>query len=88
MTLHPQVRISVTGGGSGTGIASLINGTVQIANASREMSAEEIAQAKKNGIEPVQVHRCPGRHCRGGEPAQPGAGPHPAADLRHVHREG
>ncbi len=52
MTLHPQVRISVTGGGSGTGIASLINGTVQIANASREMSAEEIAQARKNGIEP------------------------------------
>jgi phosphate transport system substrate-binding protein len=52
MTLHPQVRISVTGGGSGTGIASLINGTIQIANASREMSAEEIAQARKNGIEP------------------------------------
>ncbi len=32
---HPEVRISVTGGGSGTGIASLINGTVDIANASR-----------------------------------------------------
>ncbi len=54
MTLRPQVRISVTGGGSGTGIASLINGTIQIANASREMSAEEIAQARKNGIEPVR----------------------------------
>jgi phosphate transport system substrate-binding protein len=54
MTLFPQVSISVTGGGSGTGIASLINGTVQIANASREMSAEEIAQAKKNGITPVR----------------------------------
>ncbi len=33
---HPEVRISVTGGGSGTGIASLINGTVDIANASRD----------------------------------------------------
>ncbi|HET6451648.1 MAG TPA: phosphate ABC transporter substrate-binding protein [Spirochaetia bacterium] len=54
MEEHPQVRISVTGGGSGTGIASLINGTVQIANASREMSAEEIAEARKNGIEPVR----------------------------------
>ena len=54
MTLNPDVRIAVTGGGSGTGIASLINGTVQIANASREMSAEEIAQARKNGIEPVR----------------------------------
>ena len=54
MTLNPEVRIAVTGGGSGTGIASLINGTVQIANASREMSAEEIAQARKNGIDPVR----------------------------------
>ena len=51
---HPAVRISVTGGGSGTGIASLINGTIQIANASREMSPEEIAAAKKNGITPVR----------------------------------
>ena len=48
------MSISVTGGGSGTGIASLINGTIQIANASREMSNEEIAQAKKNGITPVR----------------------------------
>jgi phosphate transport system substrate-binding protein len=54
MTLNPEVRIAVTGGGSGTGIASLINGTVQIANASREMSKEEIAQAQKNGITPVR----------------------------------
>jgi phosphate transport system substrate-binding protein len=54
MALQPNVRISVTGGGSGTGIASLINGTIQIANASREMSAEEIAEAKKNGITPVR----------------------------------
>jgi phosphate transport system substrate-binding protein len=54
MSLNPEVRISVTGGGSGTGIASLINGTVQIADASREMSSEEIAQAKKNGITPVR----------------------------------
>ena len=54
MALHPDVSISVTGGGSGTGIASLINGTVQIANASREMSKEEIAQAVKNGVTPVR----------------------------------
>jgi phosphate transport system substrate-binding protein len=54
MALHPEVRISVTGGGSGTGIASLINGTIQIANASREMSPEEIVLAKKNGINPVR----------------------------------
>lgn len=52
--LHPEVRISVTGGGSGTGIAAMINGTVDIANASREMKPEEIAAAKANGITPVE----------------------------------
>ncbi len=51
---HPEVRISVTGGGSGTGIASLINGTVDIANASRQIKEEEVAQAREQGIEPVE----------------------------------
>jgi phosphate transport system substrate-binding protein len=54
MTAHPEVRISVTGGGSGTGIAALVAGTVDIANASRAMSAGEIAAARANGIEPVR----------------------------------
>ena len=52
--LHPEVRISVTGGGSGTGIAALINGTVDLANASRQIKSEEISEAQKNGIEPVE----------------------------------
>lgn len=52
--LHPEVRISVTGGGSGTGIASLINGTVDIANASRQIKPEEIKAAEANGTEPVE----------------------------------
>ena len=51
---HPEVRISVTGGGSGTGIASLINGTVDIANASRSIKQEEIDEAQGNGINPVE----------------------------------
>jgi len=51
---HPEVRISVTGGGSGTGIASLINGTVDLANASRQIKAEEVAEAESNGVEPVE----------------------------------
>jgi phosphate transport system substrate-binding protein len=51
---HPEVRISVTGGGSGTGIASLINKTVDIANASRQIKDEEVAEAKSNGVEPVE----------------------------------
>lgn len=51
---RPNVRISVTGGGSGTGIASLINGTVDIANASRQIKQEEIEEARSRGIEPVE----------------------------------
>jgi phosphate transport system substrate-binding protein len=54
MKLHPEIRISVTGGGSGTGIAAMINGTVDIANASRAMKPEEISAAEANGIQPVQ----------------------------------
>lgn len=52
--IHPEVRISVTGGGSGTGIAALINGTVGIANASRKISADELTQAQAKNISPVE----------------------------------
>lgn len=52
---HPEVRISVTGGGSGTGIASLMNGTVDIANASRAITQEEIATAQRQGIDPQEI---------------------------------
>ncbi len=52
--MHADVRISVTGGGSGTGLAALINGTVDIANASRQIKEEEVEEARKNGIEPVE----------------------------------
>lgn len=51
---HSDVRISVTGGGSGTGIASLINNTVDIANASRQIKAEEIENAQNNGVDPIE----------------------------------
>jgi len=51
---HPDVRISVTGGGSGTGIAALVNGTVDIANASRKIKDEETTEAQANGVAPVE----------------------------------
>lgn len=51
---NPGVSISVTGGGSGTGIASLINNTIDFADASRAMKPEEIAQAKSAGVTPVE----------------------------------
>ncbi|MCZ7554115.1 MAG: PstS family phosphate ABC transporter substrate-binding protein [Anaerolineales bacterium] len=52
--IHPDIRVSVTGGGTGTGIAALINGTVDLANASREIKPEEETSAKRNGIQPVE----------------------------------
>lgn len=53
-TVNPEVAIAVSGGGSGTGISALINGTVDLANASRKMKQKEIDAAKANGIEPVE----------------------------------
>jgi phosphate transport system substrate-binding protein len=52
--LFPNIEISVTGGGSGTGIAAIINRTVDIANASRQIKPEEIQLANKNGVNPVE----------------------------------
>ncbi len=52
--VEPDLDIAVTGGGSGTGIAALVNGTVDIANASRQMKEAEIEAARANGIEPVE----------------------------------
>ena len=54
MKANQDVTIQVTGGGSGTGIAALINGTTALANSSRPIKDEEKAQAKKNGIEVVE----------------------------------
>jgi phosphate transport system substrate-binding protein len=51
---NPQSNLSVSGGGSGTGIASLINKTTDIANASRKIKPEEIENAQANGIEPTE----------------------------------
>jgi phosphate transport system substrate-binding protein len=49
-----KVGIAVSGGGSGTGIAALINGLVDIANASRPMTKKEISTAKAAGRTPVE----------------------------------
>jgi phosphate transport system substrate-binding protein len=56
MDENPGVEVSVQGGGSGTGIAALINGTVDLANASRDIKDEEITEAEGKGIFPVE-HR-------------------------------
>ena len=53
-TVNPAVVVAVSGGGSGTGIASLINGTVDIANASRAIKDKELKLAKDNGQDPIK----------------------------------
>jgi phosphate transport system substrate-binding protein len=47
MTKHKDVVIQVTGGGSGTGISALINGTTDICNSSREMKVSERDKLKQ-----------------------------------------
>lgn len=45
--------VAVTGGGSGTGIAALIDGKCDVANSSRDIKKSEIEQAKAKGVTPV-----------------------------------
>lgn len=46
--VEPTVSVEISGGGSGTGIAALIGGTVDIANCSRQMEPDEIQRAVQN----------------------------------------
>src|SRR5262245_12191767 len=56
MASHPGKIIQVTGGGSGTGIAALINGTTDICQSSRPMKDEEKAELqKKFGNPPIET---------------------------------
>jgi len=52
--IKPDVAVAVSGGGSGTGIAAMINGTVDIANASRKMKDKEIKMAQEKGQQPLE----------------------------------
>ncbi|MBF0458644.1 MAG: PstS family phosphate ABC transporter substrate-binding protein [Nitrospirae bacterium] len=48
---HPDIKVSVTGSGSGNGIKALMDGTTDIATSSREAKEKEVADAKAKGIE-------------------------------------
>ena len=87
MGTYPEVRVSVTGGGSGTGIAALINKTVDIANASRAMKKEEIAAAKKNGVDPKEYTVARDAIAVVVHPEQSRSGPDDSAACRHLHRQ-
>ena len=51
MKKHPNVEVAVTGGGSGTGIAALLNGTADLANASRKIKDKEVKLAGEKGMD-------------------------------------
>lgn len=55
MKAHPGKQVAVTGGGSGTGVAALINGTTDICASSRSMQDKEIELAKSKNIQPKEV---------------------------------
>ena len=54
MDENPMVEVSIQGGGSGTGIAALLNGTVDFAHSSRDIKDEEIADGEARGIDVVE----------------------------------
>jgi phosphate transport system substrate-binding protein len=54
LELHPEQSITVNGGGSGVGIAALIDGSTDIAMASRKIKDSEVEEAEANGINPEE----------------------------------
>jgi phosphate transport system substrate-binding protein len=54
--ISDHIVVSVSGGGSGTGIAALIAGKIDLANSSRKVKAEELASARARGQDPVEHH--------------------------------
>lgn len=55
MSADEQAEVSVTGGGSGTGIAALLNGTTDICAASRQIKEKELKLAEQKGIKPIET---------------------------------
>lgn len=55
MKTNKDVVIQVSGGGSGTGIAALLNGGTDVCEASRNMKEKEYEMAKEKGIEPYRI---------------------------------
>lgn len=53
--MYPGTELSVTGGGSGTGIAALINKTTDVCAASREIKKRELDEAEKNNVRPIGI---------------------------------
>jgi phosphate transport system substrate-binding protein len=56
MKKNPDIMVAVTGGGSGTGIAAILNKTTDIAESSRDIHADEIEIAKQKGMDIKEIH--------------------------------
>lgn len=54
MNRHPQATLTVTGGGSGVGISALLEGTTDIAMASRRIKFSEKLKMKQAHHDPVE----------------------------------
>jgi ABC-type phosphate transport system substrate-binding protein len=55
MRLHPETVVQITGGGSGTGIAALVNGATTICQSSRPIKPKEKEQVRaKHGKDVVE----------------------------------
>lgn len=54
MDENSGVEVSIQGGGSGTGIAALLNGTVDFAHSSRDIKDEELAAGEEKGMDIVE----------------------------------
>ncbi len=55
MAANPNIQIAISGGGSGNGIKALIDGLCDIAMASRDIKANEVKLANKNGVDPQRI---------------------------------
>ncbi|MDD5723466.1 MAG: phosphate ABC transporter substrate-binding protein [Syntrophales bacterium] len=53
MKMHPGVNISLSGGGSGNGVKALIDGSTNIATASRFIKPDEVKLAQEKGVYPI-----------------------------------
>lgn len=54
--IDEHATVTVSGGGSGTGIAALLAGKIQIANSSRKIKDKETQRAEEHGVHPVEHH--------------------------------
>lgn len=53
MALYPDIKISISGGGSGNGIKAIVDGTTDIADSSRFIKDSEVTMAVEKGRFPV-----------------------------------